>query len=292
MLRQRDTTRAVLADPMLVERILRNLLANALRYTGRGGVLIGVRRRGPAEPSGAERVVVEVWDTGDGIAVEDQAHVFREFYQLNHNRARDHRKGLGLGLAIVQGLCETMGARVTLSSRPGRGSVFRLTLSAAPSGTERRLQTRERHEAHLSSLPASPAARLSPSWRDRPLRVLLLEDHDDVLKGLALAVAGAGWEVRAAASIEAALDLLRDWRPDILVTDYRLAEECHGGDAVRLVRERLAAPHLPAIIITGDTAPDRLREARSVQAHLLHKPLDAETLIAAIDRLSAGWIMS
>lgn len=290
VLRLRDTTLAVHADPMLVERILRNLLTNALRYTGRGGVLIGVRRRRNPVAQCPDTIVIEVWDTGDGIDVADQAHVFREFYQLSSKSARDHRKGLGLGLAIVQGLCEAMGAQVTLSSRPGRGSVFRLKLSAAPSGSERRLQARERYEARLQSLPGSLVARMSHTWRDKPLHVLLVEDHDDVRKGLALAVAGAGWEVRAVASIEAALDLLRDWRPDILVTDYRLAEERHGGDAVRLVREWMGAPQLPAIIITGDTAPDRLREARSVQAHLLHKPLAAESLIAAIDQLSAGWI--
>ena len=108
------------SDPALVDLILRNLVSNAIRYTDRGGVLVGCRQRG-------DKVVVEVCDTGIGIAPENQQDIFREFHQLG-NPERDRRKGLGLGLAIVQGLTHTLGHRLTLSSIPGRGSVFRLEL--------------------------------------------------------------------------------------------------------------------------------------------------------------------
>lgn len=121
-LRLHDTSAWVRADPLLAELILRNLLANALRYTDKGGVLVGVRVH-----HSTQEAIVEVWDTGIGIAPEHQQVIFREFHQLG-NPERDHRKGLGLGLAISEGLCQHLGGRISLRSHPGRGSVFRLHL--------------------------------------------------------------------------------------------------------------------------------------------------------------------
>ncbi|MGY0195677.1 ATP-binding protein [Leptothrix sp. BB-4] len=287
VLRLRDTPAQVMADPILIERIVRNLLSNALRYTARGGVLVAVRRRlgrpgGSATPPGTAGWTIEVWDTGAGIGAADRDDIFRQFYQLGL-QAHDHRKGLGLGLAIVKGLCEAMGAQVSLASRPGRGSVFRVHLLAAPAGSERRLLAQAHHAA-------STAAKDPRSHRlARDLRVLLIDDDDQVRAALVLAILRAGWQPRSAATIDAALEAVAGWHPHIIVSDYRLGEARHGGDAVRLLRERLADPLLPALIVTADTAPDRLRDAQRERAVLLHKPLSAAALIDAIDRNTVGW---
>ena len=121
--RTRETFLAVQSDPMLVELILRNLVSNAIRYTEHGGVLVGCRQRG-------NKVVLEVWDTGIGIEPTHQQEVFREFHQLG-NPERDTRKGLGLGLAISDGLARALNHGLSLASKPGRGTVFRLTVPNA-----------------------------------------------------------------------------------------------------------------------------------------------------------------
>ncbi|MFY8044304.1 MAG: sensor histidine kinase, partial [Rhodoferax sp.] len=121
--RSRETHVAIMSDPTLVEMMLRNLVANAIRYTKQGGVLVASRVRG-------DLLWLEVWDTGIGIAAEQQAEIFREFHQLD-NPERDREHGLGLGLAIVDGMARTLGHALQLESRPGRGSVFRLALPIA-----------------------------------------------------------------------------------------------------------------------------------------------------------------
>lgn len=119
----RPTSLVVRSDPQALERILRNLLANAIRYTSRGGVLVGCRRRG-------DDAVIEVWDTGEGIAADQLDHIWEEFFQIG-NSARDRREGLGLGLSIVQKLATALGHRVSVASRPGGGTVFRVAVPLA-----------------------------------------------------------------------------------------------------------------------------------------------------------------
>ena len=252
--RLRDTRLVAQGDPALVEMIVRNLLVNAVRYTERGAVLIGCRRRG-------RRVLIEVWDTGIGIPEEQHRQVFREFHQLG-NPERDRRKGLGLGLAIVDGLARAMGVEVSLSSRPGRGSVFRLALPLSD-------------EAIMHEQRATVQGDL------RGLNVLLVEDDEVVLSAMSDLLLTWGCGCETATDVDQALARLDAFTPDLVLADYRLRDHRTGLEAVARIRERLGAG-LPALIITGDTAAQRLREAHASGLMLLHKPVPADRLHAAL----------
>jgi CheY-like chemotaxis protein/anti-sigma regulatory factor (Ser/Thr protein kinase) len=253
--RVRDTSLVIHSDPNLVELILRNLLLNAIRYTERGGVLLGCRRRGC-------RVSVEVWDTGIGIPASQHEAVFREFHQLG-NPERDRSKGLGLGLAIVQGLARALQVSVSLGSRVGAGTVFRLTLP----------------------LSAQAAQEAQPVVADEPdlhgLKVMMIDDDPHVCAAMRDLLASWGCWCEAVGSAEAAIETLAQFDPDLLLTDYRLRGHCTGLQAVARVRAHLGRA-LPAAIITGDTAPERLREASASGLPLLHKPVPASRLQAVM----------
>jgi CheY-like chemotaxis protein len=264
--RLRDTSLWVHADPLLCELILRNLLTNAIRYTAHGGVLISVRHQ-----RRAGMAVIEVWDTGIGIAEAEQKKIFHDFYQVN-NPERDREKGLGLGLAIVGGLCRTMGVDVSLASKAGRGTVFRLHLPIADEKHENCAKPIQ-NDVHDFSNTLNKVI--------NKLQVLILDDDESVLNGMRQLFTNNGINCKAAASIRDAMGLLNGWQPNLLISDYRLREHETGGQAIHLLRERLGQ-ETPAIIITGDTSPDRLREASSLNAALLHKPLRAEQLFNVI----------
>lgn len=266
VLRLRDTRLWAYADPLLTELIVRNLLSNALRYTDSGGILLATRQR-----RHLREAVIEVWDTGIGIATQHQQEIFQEFHQLG-NPERDQRKGLGLGLAIVAGLCRAMAVRVSLDSQSGRGSVFRLHL---PLSSPR--------QTVAGQFGYTMGRRQAPSWprKLRGLRILAIDDNPSIQNAIRFLLDQQGCECKTAESIQTALPLLRDWQPDLLVVDYRLQDHQSGGDAIRTLRLHLGA-NIPAIIITGDTDPQHLREASSLHATLLHKPLTAETLFRAI----------
>jgi signal transduction histidine kinase len=259
--RSRETTLLAQSDPALVELITRNLVSNAIRYSDTGGLLVACRRRGDC-------AVLEVWDTGIGIAPEQQAEVFKEFHQLG-NPERDRRKGLGLGLAIAQGLARTLGHTLSLRSAPGRGSVFRLAVPLAHIAPARRFTTGDR----LSALVA--AGRL------RGVHVLVIDDDDVVLSGMAQLLSRWGCEVDTANSIERALVLAQLQAPDLVISDYRLRGLRTGAQAIEALRDLLDV-RLPALIITGDTAPERLREALGSGMPLLHKPLSPAALYQAL----------
>lgn len=250
--RSRETHVAVQSDPILLELILRNLVSNAIRYTERGGVLVACRQR-------SSQAVIEIWDTGIGIAPEYQQEVFREFHQLG-NPERDRHKGLGLGLAIADGLARTLGHRLSLASTPPRGSVFRLALPIAT-------------EVLPDVLPviAQSKARLLE------VRVLVIDDDEIVRKGMVHLLRDWGCECQAAESIEEALALARALPPDLVISDYRLREQRTGVEAIAALRA-LLGNSLPALLITGDTAPKRLREAKASGVPLLHKPVSPSQL--------------
>lgn len=249
--RTHDTDLVACSDPGLVELIVRNLVSNAIRYTAKGGVLVACRRR-----NGQARF--EVWDTGIGIAPEHQASVFHEFLQLG-NPERDRRKGLGLGLAIAEGLSGRLGHALTLASRPGRGSVFRLTL---PLTTER---------------PATETATPRIGASLRGLHVLFIDDDEAVRAGMSHLLATWGCRCTAVESIDEALSATAREAPDVALCDYRLRGLQTGADAVGALRARLGES-LPALLITGDTAPERLAEAHALGLPLLHKPVPPEEL--------------
>ena len=244
--RSRETHAVVHSDPMLLELILRNLVTNAIRYTDRGGVLIGCRLHGT-------QAVLEVWDTGIGIAPEHQKEVFREFHQLG-NPERDRRKGLGLGLAIAEGLARTLGHGLTLASTSHRGSVFRITLPID------------------HSIPAAQSNMVQSKTRLLNARLLVVDDDEIVREGMLHLLRDWGCECEAAESIEEALTMARLNPPDVVISDYRLREQRTGVEAIAALRALLGA-ELPALLITGDTAPERLREAQASGVPLLHKPV-------------------
>ncbi|MES2949440.1 MAG: hybrid sensor histidine kinase/response regulator [Pseudomonadota bacterium] len=245
--RTRETYAAVQSDPALVELILRNLVTNAIRYTARGGLLVACRTQG-------NTTQLEVWDTGIGIDAAQHQNIFREFHQLG-NTERDRTKGLGLGLSIVDGLARTLGHTLAVSSRPGYGSVFRLGLPKA--------QMAVVHE-ELDAMPVS--------MRKLNMRVLVVDDDEAVRAGMLQLLLSWGCQCEAVESITDALHSARAHRPDMVISDYRLREQRTGAEAIAALRAELGDA-LPALLITGDTAPERLRDARASGIPLLHKPV-------------------
>lgn len=260
-LRVRTLPVMVRSDALLLGRVLRNLLANALRYTDSGGVLLACRRRG-------EDVAVELWDTGKGIAAAEQAAVFEEFYQCA-NPERDRALGLGLGLAIVQRLVRLLDIQLTLRSRPGRGTLFRLQLTTV--AAEQRAIT----APDLAVTPAAPLA----------ARFVVVVD-DDALVRVATEKLFAGWGCATIACADLA-ELRRvsaDWSraPDLLVTDLRLSGDDNGMTVIDWLREEYNC-HTPAVIMTGDVV------VPTVQADphtlVLHKPVTPHALREAVQTL-------
>ncbi len=247
--RTRETTAAAYADMSLVELILRNLITNAVRYTETGGLLIACRQREN------QKLVIEVWDTGIGIPKEERTNIFREFHQLG-NPERDRQKGFGLGLPIAKGLSDTMDLKLSLNSKPSSGTVFRLYLP----------------EAEISVVEDIPSDQ--PPNRFDGKQVLIIDDDESVRLGMRELLLSWGCDCLIAESADEALALTNGKAPDLLIVDYRLREEKTGREAIELFRNKLDT-NLPAIIITGDTAADRLREAQTSDALLLHKPVSS-----------------
>ncbi|WP_462379320.1 ATP-binding response regulator [Pseudomonas sp. Marseille-QA0892] len=265
--RSRDTQAIVISDPALLELILRNLISNAIRYTERGGVLVGCRRRG-------DQVSIEVYDTGIGIAEPEQREIFREFHQLG-NPERDRRKGLGLGLAIVDGLTRSLGHRLTLCSRLGRGSVFRIEVPSIVLPV-----VRSDGEA-VVTLPAYSVDQLVGR------RVIVVDDDEAVRQGMQDILSSWQMVCDTAESLDEALTSVERQPPDAIICDYRLRERQTGADVIERLRAHLGYG-IPALLITGDTAPERLREAMSSQIPLLHKPVPAETLKETLVQMLAS----
>jgi len=237
---------------------MHNFISNALRYTARGGVLIACRTRG-------KRLALEVWDTGQGIPQHQWQAIFKEFHQLG-NPERDRRKGLGLGLAIVQRLAREMKTSVEVLSTPGRGSVFRLWLDRWQGALED------------DTAPAPDARSLVG------LKVLAIDDDETVRMGMQSLLQSWGCLCITAESGAQALEYLDDITPDLIITDFRLRHEETGKQALQALRAYMGTP-VPAIIMTGDTSPQRLRDAQSTSALLLHKPVSTGQLRTAIVHL-------
>jgi signal transduction histidine kinase/DNA-binding NarL/FixJ family response regulator len=253
----------VRSDLILLERILLNLVSNAIRYTDRGGVIVGCRRRGG-------ELRIEVWDSGIGIPEDQRGNVFGEFYQLADSR-RGRRGGLGLGLAIVDRLCRLLNHRLELASTLGRGSRFAVSLPmfAGP---------QEPSEYSIASRAmADPASgKLIVAIDDDALAL-------DAMRGL---LRRWGCLVVTAESASEALASLAgdDQWPDLIISDYRLADGHTGIEAIQRLRSAFRAP-IPAFLVTGDIAPERLREASANGLHLLHKPVGPMTLRAMLNQI-------
>lgn len=240
------------SDPAMLERILRNLVANATRYTQQGRVLLGCRRVGNS-------VRIEVHDTGVGIAAAELDKIFDEFYQIQ-NPERDRRKGLGLGLAIVKRLADLLDCPLSVRSTPGRGSVFCISVPFVTA----------------SQPDCQIAQTIINDLQD--IRVLVIDDEAMIRLGMRKVLEEWGCIVLEAESIAQALDQLQQQDPvDILLTDYRLRDKETGIQAIHRIHETCHET-IPAIILTGDTDPARLREAKASGFRLLHKPVSPAKL--------------
>lgn len=259
-LRIRRSNAWVRSDPMLLERILLNLVSNAVRYTLRGGIIVGCRRRG-------ETLRIEVWDTGPGIPEDQKQNIFGEFFQVP-GQERNRSGGLGLGLAIVDGLRLLLDHRIDLASRVGRGSRFAIELPIVD-------------ECVTSTAPVdSPYPGAFPA---EGKRILVVADAPMVKEGTGGLLGNWGYSVLTAGSDEAALMRVaqRQERPDLIISDYHLA---NGKIGIRAIEQINAAfgSSIPAILISGDTAAEPLRDANERGYILLHKPVDPMRLRAVM----------
>ena len=260
-LRIRASGEWVISDRALLERILGNLVANAVRYTERGGIVVAARRR-------AGELRIEVWDSGVGIPASQQPAIFREFFQLTPKGSL-RGEGLGLGLAIVTRLCALLGHRVGLTSSPGRGSCFHVTVQRTDvpaSATERRRLEPDRHDHLLGRC------------------VVVIDNDQSVLESTRGLLAAWGCRVVCATSAELALERLADGPVDLALADLHLDGGRSGIEAVELLRQRHGKT-LPAILVSGDVSLSAREQAAAAGLTLLDKPVSPLRLRALAGRL-------
>ena len=248
---------------MLLERILLNLASNAVRYTLRGGIIVGCRRRG-------EMLRIEVWDSGPGVPEDEKQNIFGEFFQLP-TPERNRYGGLGLGLAIVDRLRLLLNHQIDLASTVGRGSRFAILVPMADE----------------SVTPTEPVDPPLPAAFEVEGKVILVIADAPIVQEVTGGLLGKwGYSVLTAGSDEAALIRLaeRQQRPDLIISDYHLAS---GKTGIRAIEQINAAfgSSIPAILISGDTAPEPLRDANDRGYILLHKPVDPMRLRAVMHEL-------
>jgi two-component system, sensor histidine kinase len=244
----------VRGDPILLERIVRNLLENAIRFTHAGRVSLQVHGE-------LKDVLLTVSDTGPGIQKAEQARVFEEFYQTE-NPGRERSKGLGLGLSIVRRLVDLLGYRIQLDSVEGHGASFTVILPGAL----------VQRPAFSSVEAPAPAADVSG------LTVLVIEDDAEARRAMQMTLKRWGCEALVVANAEGACELLsaRGGAPDVLLSDYRLAHGADGIHAIQSLRARFGP--IPAALLTGDISGDRLLELKASGLRVLHKPVKAPAL--------------
>lgn len=260
-LRVRFDDETVMTDLRLMTRILRNLLSNACRYTAQGGILLAARRRG-------ERLSLEVWDTGRGIAADCLESIFLEFNQLDVGRAAD-RKGVGLGLAIVERIAHILGYRVQVRSRPGRGSVFSIEV---PLSAERLLP--------MAQMPAQAVAGNPLPGR----RLLVIDNELSILQSMAALLGQWGCDVLTATDEAGAFDVLQGRAPELILADFHLDHGVVGCEVVKHLREHFQQT-IPAVIITADRSDQCRRALRKLNAPLLNKPVKPGKLRAVLSQL-------
>jgi two-component system CheB/CheR fusion protein len=256
----------VRSDPRLLEQILRNLLSNAMKYTNKGKVLLGCRR-------GKDRLRIEVWDTGTGIPETELSAIFKEFHQLD-NRVVKRARGLGLGLTIVQRLCDLLKAPITVRSREGRGSVFAVEVQIV-------------EQPDAATAPAQPPAMHPNTSESPPPRIgkiiLVVEDDAEVRETLKLLLNSHGYRTFAARDGTEAIALAGENGADLIVADYNLPGP-NGLEIIDKIEQNLAKK-MPAIILTGDISASTLLDIASKGHTHLYKPADARILIRNINSM-------
>ena len=248
-------------DPLLLERIIENFVSNAIRYTERGGVFIECR-------PGLDKTVIAVTDTGIGIPADELQLIFEEYYQLE-NPMRERHKGLGLGLSIARHIAELLGHRLDVHSEPGKGSTFSIEIPLGKPALKK---------------PVS-RAEITDIDNAAQLVVLLVENDEAVADATIMLLKTANTQVYWATCADDALTHISDGvRPDVLVCDYRLPGE-KGTEVIQRVRQATDS-NLPALILTGDTSLKKSEITGLGNCTMLHKPVDANRLIALIGKIA------
>jgi signal transduction histidine kinase len=247
----------VFSDPILIQRVLENFMANAIKFTDEGWILATCRRRGRA-------LRFEVWDTGKGMEEAEIEGIFDAFHQLE-NPERDRRKGVGLGLSIVDQIANLLEAPVRVRSHEGRGSVF--SIEVPPGEVEQ-----EAPAASAASTAVDPQVFVD-------LAVWVIDDDPDILEGLQLQLESWGCISRTFETPEQVLALLeRDAdAPELLISDLRLRNHRSGVEVIEMVADHYGR-FIPSVIITGDTGPVELRQLSRTGISLLHKPVTEDKL--------------
>ena len=261
---------SIKSDPRLLEQMVRNIISNALKYTKRGKVLLGCRRR-------AGLLCVEIWDTGVGIPDDQLEAIFEEYHQLD-NAARERSLGLGLGLSIVRRLGQLLGHRVGVVSRPGKGSVFSIEIKRLPNAA--------------GALPKATGQATEDAMA-APVRragtILLVDDDPDVREFLELLLQDEGYRVAVAGDGVAALAMAvrGSVKPDLILADYNLP---HGMDGLQLAAklQETLRRDVPVVILTGDISTETLRNIASCNYVQLNKPVKPAEMIQTIERLLGG----
>jgi signal transduction histidine kinase/CheY-like chemotaxis protein len=261
-LRVRPSDAWVRSDRVLLERIVLNLVSNAVRYTERGGIVVGCRCRGNA-------LRIEVWDSGIGIPEDQRRNIFGEFYQVADAQAA--RPGLGLGLAIVDRLCRLLDHPVELASTPGKGSRFSITVPQAPAQVE------------PAEIPHPLQAVIQPFAGKF---VVMIDDDRLVLDGMGGLLRGWGCRVSASTSSGAALASLFEshQRPDLIISDHHFTHGETGIAVIERLRHTFNAP-IPALLVTGDISVERRQEAEAGGYELLQKPVPPMILRATMSEI-------
>jgi CheY-like chemotaxis protein/anti-sigma regulatory factor (Ser/Thr protein kinase) len=261
----------VISDPVLLERIVMNLVSNALRYTSANGtVMIACRRR-------FGQVVIEVRDNGIGIEKTHQAAIFREFFQLHQNQIGS-QKGLGLGLAIVDRLARLLGHKIALRSAPDKGSRFTLSLEGALAS-----------DGHIAP---SAGGLERESYPLTGKKVLIVDGDGPVLDGTARIIASWGGEITAVSSLKSVKLLLsKGARWDLVISDYQVNCNVTGLDIIKTVRQHLCT-QTPGILISTDTSDSLLKLANYAGYPLLHKPVKPAKLRSLVQFLLGGGAVS
>lgn len=258
------SSQVIYSDPNLLERILGNLLSNAVRYTPEGRILIGCRKH-------KNKLRIEVWDTGLGIPENERQRIFEEFHQLD-NAARERKRGIGLGLSIVRRLANILGHEIFLHSVRGQGSVFAVELDQTGKLVD------------LSSRPHRGLAQLSA-----PAMVLVIDDDEQVRKGMQRALESWGCRVRVARDYEAAAQIVEQAADeiDLIIADYRLPKACNGVRAAGRLRV-LCGRMVPVLIVTADQGEAEMNEIAEQGFPTLQKPVHPESLKVAVSGLLEG----
>ncbi|WP_313351860.1 hybrid sensor histidine kinase/response regulator [Paracoccus sp. (in: a-proteobacteria)] len=254
------TSAVVESDPTFLRRIAQNLVSNAIKYTDRGGVLIGVRKRG-------ERAWLEIYDTGIGIAAPDRARIFDEFQRIGREGGAP---GMGLGLSIVRRACAKLGHPIAMDSEPGRGTVFRVSLPLVVPG---------------DNPPCPEWAGHCPHLRGRV--VLVVENDDAMRRALQLVLQdGLGMVARVSGGIAEALAQMGDEPPDVVIADYNLDNGDTGLQAIAALREAAGQP-VPAIVVSARRAPEPGGACQAMGVPVLEKPIHPEDLQAMLQHMLA-----